>query len=178
MQETSRHGCDPWVGEVPWRRGWPPTPVFSPGESYGQRSLAGLHTVHRLQRVGRDWSNLAHAVMCVCAVILVPYSFIVFFCLRRCLSTCKGPRSQPVSTSVPAYLTFDWQLSSLYAPGTLHYAAETLPYRRVYIFLHSFLLCFLPLYHSFLFFLTSLSEREVLGFFFFLLILQKLKGRS
>ena len=29
-----------WVGKVPWRRKWQPTPVFLPGESHGQRSLA------------------------------------------------------------------------------------------------------------------------------------------
>ena len=32
---------DPCVGKVPWRRAWKPTPVFLPGESHGQRSLAG-----------------------------------------------------------------------------------------------------------------------------------------
>ena len=32
---------DPWVGKIPWRKAWQPTPVFLPGESYGQRSLAG-----------------------------------------------------------------------------------------------------------------------------------------
>ena len=36
-----RHGFDPWVGKIPWRRAWQPTPVFSPGEPQGQRSLAG-----------------------------------------------------------------------------------------------------------------------------------------
>ena len=30
---------DPWVGKIPWRRAWQPTPVFLPGESHGQRSL-------------------------------------------------------------------------------------------------------------------------------------------
>ena len=34
-----RHGFDPWVGKIPWRRAWQPTPVFLPGESHGQRSL-------------------------------------------------------------------------------------------------------------------------------------------
>ena len=29
----------PWVGKIPWRRAWQPTPVFLPGESHGQRSL-------------------------------------------------------------------------------------------------------------------------------------------
>ena len=30
---------DPWVGKILWRRKWQPTPVYLPGESYGQRSL-------------------------------------------------------------------------------------------------------------------------------------------
>ena len=41
MQETKRHGFDPWVGKMPWGRAWQPTPVFLPGESHGQRSLEG-----------------------------------------------------------------------------------------------------------------------------------------
>ena len=31
----------PWVGKIPWRRKWQPTPVFLPGESHGRRSLVG-----------------------------------------------------------------------------------------------------------------------------------------
>ena len=31
----------PWVGKIPWRSEWLSTPVFLPGESYGQRGLAG-----------------------------------------------------------------------------------------------------------------------------------------
>ena len=27
--------------KIPWRREWQPTPIFLPGESQGQRSLAG-----------------------------------------------------------------------------------------------------------------------------------------
>ena len=30
-----------WVGKIPWRRKWQPTPVFLPGKSHGQRSLEG-----------------------------------------------------------------------------------------------------------------------------------------
>ena len=29
-----------WVGKIPWKRSWTPTPVFLPGKSHGQRSLA------------------------------------------------------------------------------------------------------------------------------------------
>ena len=31
----------PWVGKIPWRRAWQPTPVFLSGEPHGQSSLAG-----------------------------------------------------------------------------------------------------------------------------------------
>ena len=37
MQEPQ----ETWVGKILWRRKWQPTPVFLPGESHGQRSLAG-----------------------------------------------------------------------------------------------------------------------------------------
>ena len=36
-----RRSFDPWVRKIPWSRKWQPTPVFLPGESHGQRSLAG-----------------------------------------------------------------------------------------------------------------------------------------
>ena len=32
---------NPWVGKIPWRRKWQPTPIFLPGECPGQRSLVG-----------------------------------------------------------------------------------------------------------------------------------------
>ena len=40
MQKTR---FDPWIGKIPWRREWQPTPVFLPGESHGQRSLVGYN---------------------------------------------------------------------------------------------------------------------------------------
>ena len=36
-----RPGFDPWVGKIPWRRKWQPTPVLLPWESHGRRSLVG-----------------------------------------------------------------------------------------------------------------------------------------
>ena len=41
QRRSKRLGFDPWVGKIPWRRKWQPTPIFLPGESHGQRSLAG-----------------------------------------------------------------------------------------------------------------------------------------
>ena len=36
-----RYKFNLWVRKIPWRRAWQPTPAFLPGESHGQRSLAG-----------------------------------------------------------------------------------------------------------------------------------------
>ena len=40
-RRRNRHRFHPWGRKIPWRRIWQPTPVFLPGESHGQRSLAG-----------------------------------------------------------------------------------------------------------------------------------------
>ena len=39
--QCRRHRFSPWVGKIPWRRKWQPTPVFLPENFQGQRSLAG-----------------------------------------------------------------------------------------------------------------------------------------
>ena len=44
---------DPWVGKMPWRRKWQPTPVFLPGRFHGQRSLVG-YSPWGSQRVRHD----------------------------------------------------------------------------------------------------------------------------
>ena len=36
-----RSGFDPWVGKTIWRKKWPATAVFLPGESHGERNLVG-----------------------------------------------------------------------------------------------------------------------------------------
>ena len=43
-RRRKRHGYDPWVRKIPWRRKWQPTPICLPGQSHGQWRLAA--TVH------------------------------------------------------------------------------------------------------------------------------------
>ena len=51
--QCRRHGFDPWVGKIPWRRKWQPTPAFLPGKSHGQRSLVSYSPWGR-KRVGHN----------------------------------------------------------------------------------------------------------------------------
>ena len=39
--DVKRHGFNPWVRKILWKRKWQPTPVFLPGKSHGQRTLVG-----------------------------------------------------------------------------------------------------------------------------------------
>ena len=54
-RRCKRCGFDPWVGKIPWKREWQPTPVFLPGESHGQGSLEGYSP--RVARVGHDLND-------------------------------------------------------------------------------------------------------------------------
>ena len=63
-----RPGFDPWVGKIPWRRAWQPTPVFLPGESPWTEEPGGLQSM-RLQRDGHDWAT-KH--ICIVDVVVQP----------------------------------------------------------------------------------------------------------
>ena len=54
LSHLKRQGFNPWVWKIPWSRKWQPTPVFLPGESHGQRSLAG-YSPWGQQRIRNDW---------------------------------------------------------------------------------------------------------------------------
>ncbi|XDA89333.1 hypothetical protein R6Z07M_018977 [Ovis aries] len=51
-----RHGFDPWIRKILWKRKWQPTPVFLLGKSHGQRSLVG-YSPWGCKRVGHDLVN-------------------------------------------------------------------------------------------------------------------------
>ena len=56
--QSRKPGFHPWGGKIPWRREWLLTPVFLPGESYGQRSLVGYSPGGR--RVRHEWLTNTH----------------------------------------------------------------------------------------------------------------------
>ena len=54
-RRRKRCGLNPCVRKMPWRRKWQTTPIFLPGESHGQRILAG-YSPWRC-RVKHNWTN-------------------------------------------------------------------------------------------------------------------------
>ena len=61
-RRCKRCGFGPWVRKIPWRRKWQHTPVFLPGESHGQRSLADsiVHRVSKSRTSDLAWTYICH----------------------------------------------------------------------------------------------------------------------
>ena len=66
-RRLKRRGFDPWVGKIPLRRKWQPTPVFLPGESHDRGAWRA--TVHE---VAKSWTRLSE-------VALIFYFFNFYF---------------------------------------------------------------------------------------------------
>ena len=87
-----------------WRRKWQPTPVFLPGKSHGQRSLAGYSPWgYKKLDVNEHthWStNLGTAlyssgIFYFDSIISIVWNYLILFC--RLMAKCLG--SSPHSTS-------------------------------------------------------------------------------
>ena len=90
--QCRRHGFHSWVGKIPWRREWQPTPVFLPGESHAEEP-GGLQSMGSQSRA-RPKQLSRHA----CPEIVVDfYSILIFY--SNCSEIYCGfeidPTSQP-----------------------------------------------------------------------------------
>ena len=82
--QCRRLGFDLSVSRIPWGRKWHPTPVFLPGKSHGQRSLAGcspwgckeLDMTKQLRKHACTHVHESHtytnAQLCSCTHICIP----------------------------------------------------------------------------------------------------------
>ena len=71
---------EPWVGKIPWRREWQPTPVFLPGESHGQRNLVGYSPwgCQESDTTESDLACIAHMLLYIS--ITCPFKIAEWFC--------------------------------------------------------------------------------------------------
>ena len=129
-----RHRFNPWVGKIPWRRKWQPTPVFLPGKSHGQRSLAGYN----------PWGHKeSHTTECTHTYThtLTPQETIFFFsfqqlghrgggwingrlssergCVFLLCYTQPGKITSPSNKASSPLIKHSWSLNTAYSYGTL-----------------------------------------------------------
>ena len=57
-RRRKRHGFNPWVRKIPWRRKWQPTPIYLPGKSHGQRSLVGYSPWGSKESDTTEWLSI------------------------------------------------------------------------------------------------------------------------
>ena len=72
--QCKRPRLNPWVGKIPWRREWLPTPVYRPGEFHGL-SMGS-------QRVGHVWATCTSLLVVIPALkvtVLVIQSINAFY---------------------------------------------------------------------------------------------------
>ena len=95
-----RQGIFPWVGKIPWRRAWQPTPVFLPGESPWTEEPGGLQSIG-LQRVRHDWSDLPRSVK-----HLILFYFIL---IATPHSNMRKPRHREVTSFASGSQSWQWR---------------------------------------------------------------------
>ena len=82
-----RRGFDPWVGKIPWRMEWQPSPLFLPGKSHRQRSFGGLRSIW-----SRESDMMEQRSMCLCICLHVCL-FVLYAsgCACVCARMCVCP---------------------------------------------------------------------------------------
>ena len=95
-----RPGFDPWVGKIPWRREWQPTPEFLPAEFHGQRSLAGYSPWGHTESDTTMWLTLTKVLLNIQTTFLILRAWhaqtrdgkesLVVLPLRPCVSSSQG----------------------------------------------------------------------------------------
>ena len=81
-RQCRRRRFNPWVRKISWRRKWLPTPVFLPGKSHGQRSLAG-YSPWGHKRVRHDWATEQQQAVSKCV-----------WCMSESVTEWPGSHSQ------------------------------------------------------------------------------------
>ena len=73
-------GINSWVGKIPWRREWLPAPGFLPGESHGQRRLAGYSPWGGKESDTTEQSTLySNGHFCALLIKYLHYPFILYY---------------------------------------------------------------------------------------------------
>ena len=81
--QCRRCGFNPWVGKIPWRRKWQPSPEFLAGKSHGQKELAGYspwsHKESAMTEHARMLSSYCPSLSWFRQLLLISPAFLYFY---------------------------------------------------------------------------------------------------
>jgi len=127
-RRRKRHGSNPWIGKIPWRRKWQPTLVFFHGRSNRQRSLAGYNP-WGCKRVRHDWATQTTTTQPVIQaripdVTLRIHTFSSIFFVLRFLLLFLPMLSSALWSLSHGLLTLDSDCSSCFQPRPIQYMVD------------------------------------------------------
>ena len=107
-------GFNPWVGKIPWRRNWQPTPVFLPGESHGWRSMVGYSPRGHKELGMTEWLQFhfhfhfiaykASAPVCMLSCFICAQLFVTLWTIAHEASLSMGFSRQDTGVGCHALL--------------------------------------------------------------------------
>ena len=105
-----RCGFHPWVGKIPWRRKWQPTPVLLPGKSHGWRSLGSYS-----HRVSKSQTRLSSTQTHVPSIVLsaLPVLSLLLLLLLLHVNAHKKPVRWVLLLSSLFYKWGNWGIERL-----------------------------------------------------------------
>ena len=87
--QCRRSGLDPWVGKIPWRRKWLPTPEFLPGRSHEQRKTSIPSSTNN-SKTQRKCLLILASIFCLCEV------FYIRLWANNCLKSLEPASLSPL----------------------------------------------------------------------------------
>ena len=127
--QCRKFGSDPWVGKIPWRRKWQPTPVLLPGKSHRQRSLEVYSQSMGSQRVRHNLAAKQQKGLCTvrwthpisCLLFGAAVSLGCALCNNKHPAPCRAiwcHKNPAFKLSLSASIRSSFSYSS---PGSLSY---------------------------------------------------------
>ena len=119
-----RCGFFPWVGKVPSRRRWQPTPVFLPGKSHGQRSLVGALQESDMTEVNKQQQEKTYQkeLSTVCIALCWSLLLLLLLLLSRFSPVwlCATPETAAYQASPSLGFSRQEHWSGLPFPSPMH----------------------------------------------------------
>ena len=93
-----RRRFNPWVGKIPWRRKWQPTPVFLPRKFHGQRSLLGYSPWGCKKSDATEHVHTSYLIMtsdsiCSPNLCFFSYAYQTVHCISTILDISHAPQT-------------------------------------------------------------------------------------
>ena len=93
--QCGRPGFNPWVGKIPWRRKWQPTPVLLLGKFHQQRSMVGYSPWGRKESDMNEWLHFVSSLRSLghgAWIVRLPWGIVLNIMNLRLIDKTQSPK--------------------------------------------------------------------------------------